>query len=486
MKKISFVILGIICLCLPFVLVGCGQAEQKLNSYKIDATFDDQQNILACSQTVEYVNTSDNALSEVCFFLYANSFNEGKKAVSNSYFDRAYPSGEASFGGIDILSADVNGNETEFYLSEGGNILTITLDKEIFPNECVTIDLEYVVSLANIRHRLGVGNNTINFGNFFPIACVYDNGFVKNDFSMSGDPFYSDVSNFEVKIAYPDKYIFTSTGESNLQKQNEQCVAICKAQKVRDFCFVLSDKFEVLTQEVCGIQVNYFYYDDSQPQARLETSLKAVETFCEMFGQYPYKVLNVVKSDFCFGGMEYPNLVLIADDLADSETEDYVIVHEIAHQWWYGVVGNNEFENAWVDEGLTEFSTALFFEKNEQYGLNYETIMQNAAESYNNFVKIYKDIYGELDESMNRKLSQFRTEPEYVNCTYTKGMLMFDSIRKSMSDRKFFQCLKQYFEDYAFKNSSAEKLVESFSKTAHINLEKFVDAWLEGRVVLAN
>ena len=83
---------------------------------------------------------------------------------------------------------------------------------------------------------------------------------------------------------------------------------------------------------------------------------------------------------------------------------------------------------------------------------------------------------------MNRNLSQFATEPEYVNCTYTKGMLLFDCIRNTMSERKFFNCLKDYFKQYSFKNSSAEKLIESFSKSAHINLESFFKAWIEGTV----
>lgn len=475
-------------LCLPFVLVGCGQKSERLNFYAIDAVFDDETKLLSCAQKVEYFNTSDNALNEVCFFLYANSFNEGRKAVPNSYLDRAYPH-EESFGGIEISNVLVAGKEAEFEISEGGNILTVNLADKLFPDECVTIEMKYVVTLANIRHRLGYGDSTINFGNFFPIACVYEEGFVKNEFSASGDPFYSDVSNFEVKITYPEKYVLASTGKQEECESSPDSVSkVCKAEKVRDFAFVLSEKFEVLSEKVGDVTVNYFYYDDELAQEHLETSAKALETFCELFGQYPYPELSVVKADFCFGGMEYPNLVLIADDLGVDDV-DYVIVHEIAHQWWYGLVGNNEFENAWVDEGLTEFSTALFFEKHEEYGLVYDEIMDGAKSVYKTFAETFRGVYEgtgkEFDESMNRKLTEFATEPEYVNLTYTKGMLMFDSIRKTMSNRRFFKCLQNYFEEYKYKNSSAEKLTESFSKTAHINMEKFIDAWTSGQVVIA-
>ncbi len=486
--SVCAVLLAIVCLCLPLVLAGCGGTAEAKNCYDISAVFDDESKTLVCTQEVKYFNTSENKLNEICFFLYANTFNEGKKAVTNAYFDRAFPSGEESYGGIEISSAKVGGKDAEFSVSETGNILSVKLFDGLFPDESTEIELEYVVRLANIRHRLGYGNSTINFGNFFPIACVYEDGFVKNDFAQNGDPFYSEVSNFEVEITYPSKFILASSGEQTevSSKKNmgseQNKTTLCQAENVRDFCFVLSEKFEKISASAGDVEVNYYFYDDENAQEHLLTSVKAIETFSELFGQYPYSQISVVKSDFCFGGMEYPNLVLIADDLADAETFDYVIVHELAHQWWYGLVGNNEFTNAWVDEGLTEYSTALFYEQNAEYGLDYDVIMQNATDTYRNFVKIYANIFGKVDESMNRNLLQYKTEPEYVNCTYTKGMLLFDNIRSMMSDRKFFKCLKAYFNEYEYKNSSAAALVESFCKTSHINLQPLFSAWIEGKV----
>ena len=203
-----------------------------------------------------------------------------------------------------------------------------------------------------------------------------------------------------------------------------------------------------------------------------------------MFGKYPYQQLSVVKTNFCFGGMEYPNLVMISDDVEDKPSFDYVIVHEIAHQWWYGLVGNNEYNEAWVDEGLTEYSSALFFEKHSKYGFEYEQVTDNAFETYKNFVKIYSSILGDVDESMQRSLSEFETEPEYVNCTYTKGMLLFDSLRETLGNRKFEKCLKHYFKDYKYKNSSYEKMVECFSQSCGRNLESLFKAYVDGTVVI--
>ncbi len=477
MKKIKYAFL-IFIFILPLFCVGCGERTEENNFYEISALYNDQDKTLSCSQATTYHNNSENALEFVSFFLYPNAFLKENNAVSNAYFDRAYPNRE-SYGNILFQSIKIGDKDCQFSMSEKQNIVRVTLFERLFPTESVCIKFEYVVNLANINHRLGYGENAINFGGFFPIACVYENGFVENEFASNGDPFYSETSDFEVKITYPEKFVLASSG---VQTECED-YTVCKAENVRDFCFVLSEKFVVLSKEENGVCVNYFYYDDKNAEKHLETAVRALANFAEMFGEYPYKQLSVVKTGFCFGGMEYPNLVMISDDV-DEDFYDYVIVHEIAHQWWYGMVGNDEFSESFVDESLTEYSTLLFFEREKEYGYEYKTLVDNAIETYKNFVKIYSKIQGNVNQSMDRNLLQFATEPEYVNCVYTKGVIMYDSLRQTLGDKTFFKCLKNYFKDYRYKISSREKLIESFSKSAKRNLKSFFDSWLEGKVVV--
>lgn len=486
MKKKNFKLISLflfVVLCCPLFLVSCDGQAQAFNYYKINARFDDSQKTLDCQQSVEYANTSENLLNEICFFLYANAYSQGQKTISTAYFDKAYPNGE-SFGHIEFEKVEIDGCATEYLISEDKTVLTVMLAESLYPDESVTIDMTYDIQMANINHRLGYGENAINFGNFFPIACVYEDGFVRNKFTANGDPFYSDVSNFEVTISCPKDFVVASTGVKQETIEGNEKKIICQAEKVRDFCFVISKKFQLISQDVDGVIVNYYFHDDNLANDHLQTSIKALKLFKNKFGEYSYSQLSVVQTNFCFGGMEYPNLVMINDAINDKQTYDYVIVHEIAHQWWYGMVGNNQYTDSWVDEGLTEFSTALFFETYSEYGIDYNTIMTNAAETYKNFVGVFEKIYGEVDQSMTRNLSEFATEPEYVNCAYTKGMLLFDSLRNSMSDSKFFKCIRNYFNDYQFKNSSSEKLIESFSKSSHINLGNFFDSWMDGSVVI--
>ena len=136
----------------------------------------------------------------------------------------------------------------------------------------------------------------------------------------------------------------------------------------------------------------------------------------------------VVEASFVHGGMEFPNLVLISDSLGSYETYTTVIIHEIAHQWWYGIVGNDQYNYGWLDEGLAEFSTALFYDKNPSYNVTREQITFRNQSNFKVFEKIYTNVLGEIGTSFNRALNEFDNEQEYVYTAYVKAYLMHDTL----------------------------------------------------------
>lgn len=344
----------------------------------------------------------------------------------------------------------------------------------------------FKVKLANINHRLGYGDNAVNFGNFYPIACVYDEGqgFMTSPYSSNGDPFYSDVANYEVEISYPENFVLATSGVKLSESVKEgKKVSLIEGEKIRDFCFVLSTQFKEESKKVGDVTVKYFYYNDDNSSHSLEVSCKAIETYSTMFGHYPYESLSVVQTNFVHGGMEYPNLVMISDAVTGADY-DYVIAHEIAHQWWYGVVGNNQYSHAWMDEGLTDYSTFLFFRENPEFKQNFDTLVDGATASYKLFVELYTRLNGKADTSMERSLDEFATEPEYVACTYTKGALLFDTLRETVGERKFFKALKDYFKYFGYENASPADMISCFENSTGYKLEGFFETWLNGQVVV--
>ena len=488
MKKIFSILL----ISLLF-LSGCksnlslDSVSRDLDTYKMEIEYNDEEKYLSVQQNFEYKNRTDTTLTELYFHLYPNAFSEGavNKPVGILSSEKAYPNGK-SYGGINILSTSSKNSKLS-HTVEGidKDFLKVSLPKEIAPDESINIDFEYTVKIPNINHRFGFGNNTVNIANFYPVIAIYEDDWVLDPYHYNGDPFYSNIANYEILLTIPTNLTLASTGEilGKNEEENKTTYNI-SAKAVRDYAFVLSDKFKVLSEQVGKTTVSYFSYEEENPEEFLKASVDSLTTFNSLFGEYPYSTLSVVKSNFVHGGMEYPNLVLISD--AVTEKADYinVIVHEIAHQWWYGLVGNNQFEHGWLDEGLTEYSTNLFYEKNPEYGISANEIIKNTTSSFANFVELYTSVLGNVDTSMNRALDEYDTEPEYVYITYVKGMLFFNELRNILGYDKFISCLQDYFETYKFKLVKPEHMLGSFEKTSHTDLSGFFNSWISGKVLI--
>ena len=490
MKKFLVVLV----LLLVIFLSGCGSlsisdAGKNVNEYNLKLAYDDTNKELNGDEDISYINTSDNILKEVYFHLYPNAFRQGSQypVVSVANYEKAYPNG-ASYGHIDILNVTSNSVPYEYYI--GGyddNILVVKLADELYPNDRIDLNIQFKVKLPNINHRFGYGENCINFGNFYPIACMFENNkFVTDPYSSNGDPFYSDIANYKATITFDKKFVIASTGEIKEEESGGNKIAKIEAKAVRDFMFVLSEKFKVIEEKCQGVNVKYYYYNDKSPEKSLKAGMDTIETNNQLIGKYPYSTLSVVESNFVHGGMEYPMIVLISDEIEDNSTYLNVIIHEVSHQWWYAVVGNNQYSHGWLDEGLTEYTTAVFYEKNEGYDLDKDIVISNGVNSYTVFVKVYKSVYGSIDTSMTRSLGEFQTEPEYVYIAYLKGMLMFDSLRNILGEDLFFKCLKTYYSEYAFKEAKPENLICVFERVCGRNLETFFDSWINGEVVIMN
>ena len=464
---------------------GCEQQNQ-LTNYDIFITYNDFTKTAEGSVVCDYFNTSNNALSLVMFDLYANAFSEAADgmAVGVSSEAKAYPNGK-NYGGIEISDVKVNSNKVDFALEgKADTKLCVPLVENLFPDERAKIEIDFSINLPNVNHRFGWGDNAVNFANFYPVACRYTegDGFCKDEYIANGDPFCSDVANYSVTVSYPQNMKIACGGDEIKSRTNgELLTTTFTSKKVRDVSFVLSEKFNHISAKTGKTTVDYFYYDDSDAQGSLASATQAVEFFNDKFGEYPYSNLAVVQTNFVHGGMEYPRLVMISDQVRGEEYK-YVIIHEIAHQWWYGVVGNDEYNEPWLDESLTEYSTALFYENHDSYALSYDSIVNGASETYKIFLKIYGSVTGEVDTSMNRSLDEFKTEPEYVNNIYTRGILMFDSLRNVLGEQKFYACLKTYYKKYAFKITSTDDFIDCFSRKSGINLQTFFDSWLNGEV----
>jgi hypothetical protein len=345
---------------------------ESIPKYTINVTFDEQNMSLEAKQRVRYENTTGQPIKDLYFHLYANAFRNSDTAPFEvEDMTRAYPNG-FSEGWIELISIKKGTKKLNYkIMGEGNTNLRVTPKKPIEPGASIELTMKFKVKLPNSIGRMGYGENTVNIANWYPILSVLDeNGWNLEPYHSIGDPFYSNVSEYKVDISIPEQYKLASTG--NIIKEsvskNRKTYKI-KADNVRDFAIVLSEKFSINRGNIDGTEVISYTIGGLKNKQALDYGMEALQIFNRLFGKYPYKQLSIVASDFFTGGMEYPNLVMIGQPLYETNLDlplEYVIAHEVAHQWWYGIVGNNAIKEPWLDEALTEYSTLMYFE--EKYG----------------------------------------------------------------------------------------------------------------------
>ena len=487
MKKIKQAILIFLAVCMSVGCIfvsGCSESQTKTTTYDIVCSYDD--GILTGKERVEFYNFTSNAFKEIKFNLFGNAFRENAKysPISAQYLAQAYPNG-LSYGNMQILSVKNGEKETKF--SIGGldeNILIVELLQELFPEETTIIEIEFTLKLANVVSRTGINNKTINLANFYPIVCgIQDESFYECVYYSCGDPFFSDCANYKVTFTANQKYKVAFSGECVFQSQeNDNICYEYKIDNARSFAMVLSECFSITSKEVDGVNINYYYYNDSNPNESLATAEKSIKLYNNLFGSYPYKSYSVVQTKFVQGGMEFPALVMISDTL-ESGAYNEVIAHETAHQWWQTGVGNNEIEHPFLDEGLAEYSVVLFYENYPEYSLTREQVLDSARKTYKTYFSVYDKLFGSVDTSMLRGLYQYKSEYEYVNIAYIKPCIMFDMLRTTIGENKFFKGLKNYYSKFCFSNATPSDLVGIYEKLG-ADTNGFFDSFFNGKVLL--
>lgn len=330
------------------------------NEYKIDIEFDPAQKKYTGKQSVKYINNEDVSLSEIYFHIYPNAFkNDNTTPYSLDSYIRDF-----SPGFINVTKVTVEDKEIEYsILGEDDTLLKIPLELALAPVKTVEIYMEYEVTLPNAAERFGYGDNTFQIGNGYPIAAVYDSREWNIDpyYSM-GDPFYSDVSNYSVTIKAPKEYIIACSGKIlSEETQGKYKIWKVEAKLMRDFAWAASQNFIIQEKVVDGILVKNYLLPNNEGvnNQASELAYKSVEVYNRIFGKYPYEVLSVVTADAT--GMEYPGMVFVWQSTTfGNKSFESTLTHEIAHQWWYGAVGNNQIEEPWLDESFAIYSEKLF------------------------------------------------------------------------------------------------------------------------------
>ena len=242
----------------------------------------------------------------------------------------------------------------------------------------------------------------------------------------------------------------------------------------RNFALVCSAKLRCVEGAAGETPIRYYFESDRKKADTLARIEKAVEVYEELFGSYPYPSYTLVLAPFFEAGVEHSGLALVSSALSVAERSE-TILHETAHQWWYGKVGNDGFKDAWMDEGLAEYAVALAYKRSGASGAYSEKL--SAAEDA---FALRLAIRGRDGARFDLPLTEL--SEGYYDRTYCGGLLLFASLAERAGEDRLLAALKHYADRYATKVATSDDLISCLSDSLGEDLSPFFTAWLSATV----
>ncbi|MCL5997756.1 MAG: M1 family metallopeptidase [Chloroflexi bacterium] len=425
------------------------------------------------TQQVRYVNRSSEALDEILLRLYPNTdYLGGDMVVTDLRVDGA------AVKPVPFLRSGVPYSGSTMITDT--SVLSVPMPSPLRPGQAVVLDASFLVTVplqARGGYRtFGWSNGVIALPNTYVMIPVRGTqGWLVDAAPTYGDVVFSETSLYHVRIRAPADLVIAATGvcgetptstaalPSGATRAPDKATlwkeTVCVAGPVRDVAIHASNQYQVLTTTVHAggnILVGSYYLPSYQRggQRALIYAAEALSVYTRRLGAYPFKVLNVFASPTVAGGIEYPMLAGVTDSLyeMDGGYFEWIVAHEVAHQWWYSMVGSDPINEPWLDESLTQYMASLYIE--DRYGAE-----AAAAERERYFTARYqRELRIGRDAPVAQPTGAF-DRAVYSPLVYGKGPLFFDAVRRTVGDRLFDSWLRIYFARNRYKIVHAENLL---------------------------
>ncbi len=476
---------------------------------QIAVTLDDKNNTLAGTITIDYTNNAPQTLDFIYFHLWANAFSDKKTAFAKQYL----ANGNASFhfaepkdmGGYEGLDFRADGKKCEVEPDpQHLDIVKLKLGKPLKTGEKIQISTPFSLKIPFAFSRFGHVGQQYLMTQWFPKPAVFDaQGWHAMPYLDQGE-FYSEFGNYDVSITLPENYVVAATGSletpseqvflekkiletaeklKNTELANPLVMGVSdsvmtssstlktvrfKAEKVHDFAWFADKKFLVQRDDAVlenGQKVPVYAFFTAKYAKKWQKSAfyvsRAVGFYSKKVGNYPHPQATAVMSDASFpGGMEYPMITVLSGNFSEKEL-DITITHEVGHNWFQGILGNNERAHAWLDEGLNSFYEKKYAQEN--YG---DTAQLTNSLGFAKF--FFKGSNLTIEDVALISRSRYRRDQasivssdslsftNYFIGAYEKPVIFLKNIEKIVGEKPLAAAMQAYYRDWQFKHPQPE------------------------------
>ncbi len=381
---------------------------------------------------IRYTNREDAALDRILLHLYPNLW----------------------AGGMTVSDVLADGRPATASALNQGAMIAIALPAPLPPGAAVDLALRFAVPVPPGE---GVGNygefayqdGILALAHFYPTVAVYDEaGWRTETPAPTGDVIFHDASLYEVTLTAPATLTVAATGATVSREDHGDGTATWRLAggPLRDFNIAASADYRAASTTVDDVTVNSYFLlaDEAGGRAALRWAAQALALYQDAFGPYPYRELDIVATGTSAAGIEYPGLIAMAQrlysDLERRTLFESATVHEVSHQWWYNVVGNDQLNDPWLDEALAQYSTYLYFR--DAYGVA----------GADGFVQALNDRWARVDfaeKPVGLPVAAYDAR-EYSAIVYGRGPLFLLALRDRIGEEGMTTLLRRYYEEQAW------------------------------------
>lgn len=485
-------------------------------NYTISARLDARARTITAHERISWRNITKAPTSELQFHVYWNAWADTKSTwMKETQRTRRVDRPQSDFSRIDISSIELLAPTSQsltsrrFIQPDDGNtddrtVMAVALPAPVQPGETVELSVDWTAKVPRTFDRTGTIGNYFFIAQWFPkLGVLEDTGWNTHQFHSSTE-FFSDYGIYDVSLTLPAGWLVGATGLEQSVTTNTDGTATHRymQEDVHDFAWTTSPDFVVRTARfddagLPPVEMRLLLQPEhvSQAERHFAATRVALRNYGAWFGPYPYGHLTIVDPAYQSntGGMEYPTLFTAGTQWLISrhvtrQTPEEVVVHEAGHQFWYGISGSNEFEHAWMDEGINEFGTAramasdykdIVFDRYYFGGFVPWTFTDVHLSRATDLNDIWRYRTGATQDAMGTP--SFRQRPETVFLfAYDKPALWLNTIERWLGWPVLQKGLHDAFSAAAFAHPDPEVVLGAIERAAGTDLTRFYDQTYRG------